>query len=84
MTLWKRCGPENTGPRIKNYDLVIEILNGSTFEKAGKKREIKRNTAKELFNRTVVRNPFTIISHGYCTDIKVLRKRFNSLGKTKL
>ena len=79
MTLWRKCGPENTGPKIKNYDLVIEILKGATFEQAGAKRGIKRNTAKELFNRTVVRSPFTTISNGNCTDIKVLRRRFNNL-----
>ena len=79
MTLWRKCGPENTGPKIKDYDLVIEILKGSTFEKAGEKRGIKRNTAKERFNRTIVRRPFTIISYGNCTDIKELRRRFKAM-----
>ena len=83
----KRYGKEIVSEDPK-YDhishcIVIDVLNGQTFEAVGKKYGMKRQSAWERFNLTVVRRPFKSILIISTKDINTLRKLWNDFHELK-
>ena len=61
-----------------SHCIVIDVLNGQTFETVGKKYGMKRQSAWERFNLAVVRRPFKSILIISTKDINVLRQAWNN------
>ena len=83
----KRYGKEIVSEDPK-YDhishcIVIDVLNGQTFEAVGKKYGMKRQSAWERFNLAVVRRPFKSIFPVSTKDINVLRQEWNNFHALK-
>ena len=83
----KRYGKEIVSEDPK-YDhishcIVIDVLNGQTFEAVGKKYGMKRQSAWERFNLAVVRRPFKSILIISTKDINVLRQEWNNFHALK-
>ena len=66
-----------------SHCIVIDVLNGQTFEAAGKKYGMKRQSAWERFNLAVVRRPFKSILIISIKDINVLRQEWNNFHALK-
>ena len=66
-----------------SHCIVIDVLNGQTFEAVGKKYGMKRQSAWERFNLTVVRRPFKSILIISTKDINVLRQEWNNFHALK-
>ena len=60
-----------------SHCIVIDVLNGQTFEAVGKKYGMKRQSAWERFNLAFVRRPFKSILPVSTKDINTLRKLWN-------
>lgn len=83
----KRYGKEIVSEDPK-YDhishcIVIDVLNGQTFEAVGKKYGMKRQSAWERFNLAFVRRPFKSILPVSTKDINVLRQEWNNFHALK-
>lgn len=81
----KRYGQEITsedGSDAVSFSIVVEVLNGQTFEAVGKKYGMKRQSAWERFNLTVVRRPFKSILHESVKNINDLRKIWNDFHRS--
>ena len=66
-----------------SHCIVIDVLNGQTFEAVGKKYGMKRQSAWERFNLAVVRRPFKSILIISTKDINVLRQEWNNFHALK-
>ena len=66
-----------------SHCIVIDVLNGQTFEAVGKKYGMKRQSAWERFNLAVVRRPFKSIMIISTKDINVLRQEWNNFHALK-
>ena len=66
-----------------SHCIVIDVLNGQTFEAVGKKYGMKRQSAWERFNLTVVRRPFKSILPVSTKYINTLRKLWNDFNELK-
>ena len=65
-----------------SHCIVIDVLNGQTFEAVGKKYGMKRQSAWERFNLAVVRRPFKSILPASTKNIKDLRKYWNDFHRS--
>lgn len=82
----KRYGQEITsedGSDAVSFSIVVDVLNGQTFEAVGKKYGMKRQSAFERFRLTVVRRPFKSILPVSTKDINVLRQAWNNFHALK-
>ena len=66
-----------------SHCIVIDVLNGQTFEAVGKKYGMKRQSAWQRFWMTVVRRPFVTILPGTTRNINDLRKYWNDFHELK-
>ena len=66
-----------------SHCIVIDVLNGQTFEAVGKKYGMKRQSAWERFNLAFVRRPFKSILQVSTKDINTLRKLWNDFHSLK-
>lgn len=86
MTLWKRYGSEIiSGPKYDStsYNITVDVLNGMTFEQAGKKYGMTKQSANERFWLTVVRRPFSTFLSVSTNDLSTLRIEWYSLNEEK-
>lgn len=77
----KRYSQEITsedGSDAISFSIVVDILNGQTFEYVGRKYGMKRQSAWQRFWMTVVRRPFVTILPGSTKDINALRQAWNN------
>ena len=65
-----------------SHCIVIDVLNGQTFETVGKKYGMKRQSAWQRFWMTVVRRPFVTILPGTTRNINDLRKYWNDFHRS--
>ena len=66
-----------------SHCIVIDVLNGQTFEAVGKKYGMKRQSAWERFNLAFVRRPFKSILPVSTKYINTLRKLWNDFHELK-
>lgn len=82
----KRYGQEITsecGSDAVSFSIVVDVLNGQTFEAVGKKYGMKRQSAWEKFHLTVVRRPFKSILPVSTKNINDLRQAWNDFHALK-
>ena len=77
MAIYKRYGQEITSDTPEHdavsYSIVVNVLDGMTFDQAGKKYGMTRQASNKRFWLSVVNRPFKSILGVSTKDIKALR-----------